>query len=181
MLLQPADAARPDLFRQPVDDLDAGQVALVHRAVESLSGEGFLVHRAVGIAVEEAAEFVFEFMDPLDCLGHQRPGQVLVGEPLAALDRVHEVTFDRIAFGQRHVVAALDHSRAAALAEQPLDRHRDLQLGCLLMGVQRREQAGAARAEDQDVGAQSPDRGHRRTFVLRAPKFALGAVGVLMP
>ena len=57
---------------------------------------------------------------------HQRPGQILVGQPLAALDRVHEVALDRIARGERDVVAALHHARAAALAEQPLDRDGDL-------------------------------------------------------
>ena len=66
MLLEPLDAARPDLLGEPVDDLDAGQVALVHRAVEGLAGERLLVDRAVGIAVEEAAELVLELADALD-------------------------------------------------------------------------------------------------------------------
>ena len=137
MLLEPADAARPHLLGEPIHDLDAGQVALVHRAVERLSGERLLVDRAVGIAVEEAAELVLELADPLDRLGHQRPGEVLVGEPLAAFDRVHEVALDRIAGCQRDVVAALDHSRAAALAQQPLDRDGDRK---------RRDRAGARAA-----------------------------------
>ena len=66
MLLEPADAARPHLLGEPVDDLDAGQVALVHGAVERLAGERLLVHGAVGIAVEEAAELVLELVDALD-------------------------------------------------------------------------------------------------------------------
>ena len=66
VLLEPPDAARPDLLGEATDDLDAGQVALVHRAVEGLPGEGLLVHGAVGIAVEEAAELVFELVDALD-------------------------------------------------------------------------------------------------------------------
>ena len=167
VLLQPRDAARPHLLGQAVDDLDAGQVALVHRAVEGLAGEGLLVHAAVGVAVEEAAELVLELVDALDGLGHQRPRQILVGQPLAALDGVHEVALDRIARGQRHVVAALDHARAAALAEQALDRDRDRQLGRGLVRVQRREQAGAAGAEDQDVGLQPLDRGCRHTLTPR--------------
>ena len=110
---------------EPVDDLDAGQVALVHRAVEGLPGEGLLMDGAVGVAVEEAAELVFQFAHPLDRAGHQRPGEILVGQPVAALDRVHEVPLDGVARSQRDVVAALDHARTAALAEQALDRHGD--------------------------------------------------------
>ena len=46
-------------------------------------------------------------------------------EPLAALDGVHEVALDRVGRGERDVVAALDHARAAALAEQTLHRDGD--------------------------------------------------------
>ena len=49
-----------------VDDLDAGQVALMHGAVEGLPGEGLAVQRTVGIAVEETANLVFELPHPLD-------------------------------------------------------------------------------------------------------------------
>ena len=37
----------------------------MHGAVEGLPGEGLLMHGAVGIAVEEAAEFGFQFADAL--------------------------------------------------------------------------------------------------------------------
>ena len=47
VLLQPCDRPRPDLLHQPVDDLDAGQVALVDGAVEGLAGERLLVDAAV--------------------------------------------------------------------------------------------------------------------------------------
>ena len=97
MLLEPIDAARPHLLGQPVDDLDAGQVALVHGAVEGLAGERLLMHGAVGIAIEEAAELVLELVDALDRAVDQRPREILVGQPLAALDRVHEVALDRVA------------------------------------------------------------------------------------
>ena len=53
--------ARPHLLGQSVDDLDAGQVALVDGAIEvgrrTPSGE-----RAVRIAVEEAADLVLELV-----------------------------------------------------------------------------------------------------------------------
>ena len=44
-----ADAARPHLLGEAVDDLDAGEVALVHGAVEGLAGERLLVDGAVGL------------------------------------------------------------------------------------------------------------------------------------
>jgi hypothetical protein len=113
VLLQAPRSAHPRLLRQAVDDLDAGEVALVHRAVEGLAGEGLLVDRAVGVAVEEAAELVLELVDALDRPRDQRPRQVLVGQPLAALDGVHEVALDRVAGRERHVVAALDHARCS--------------------------------------------------------------------
>ncbi len=107
--------------------------------------------RAVGVAVEKAAQLVLQLVDALDRQRHQLPGEILVGQPLAALDRVHEVALDRVARGKRHVVAALDHARAAALAEQALDRDGDRKCRVGLVRVQRGEQAGAAGAEDQDV------------------------------
>ena len=129
MLFEPVDAARPHLLGEPVDDLDAGQVALVHGAVEGLAGERLLVDGAVGIAVEEAAELVLELVDALDRDRDERPREVLVGQPLAAFDRVHEVALDRILRGERDVVAALHHARAAALAEQAFHRDGDRERG----------------------------------------------------
>src|SRR5258706_12293097 len=78
----------------------------------------------------------------------------MVGQPFAALDRGHEVALDRILLRQCDVVAALYHARAAALAEQALDRDRDRERRVGLMRVQRREQPRAAGAEDQDVGVE---------------------------
>ena len=153
MLLEPPDAARPHLLGEPADDLDAGQVALVHGAIERLAGERLLVDRAVGIAIEKAAELVLELVDALDGAADERPREILVRQPLAALDRVHEVALDRIARRERDVVAALDHPRAAALAEQSLDGDRDVERRVDVVRVQRGEQSRAAGAEDQDVGA----------------------------
>ena len=67
MLLQAPDRGpRPHLLHQPVDDLDAGEVALVDGAVEGLAGERLAVQAAVGIAIEEAADLVFQLAHPLD-------------------------------------------------------------------------------------------------------------------
>ena len=111
----------------------------MHGAVEALPGEGFAVQRAVRIAIEEAADLVLELLHPLDRGRHQRPGQLLVRQPFAALDRVHEVALDRVAGVERYVVAALHHAGAAALAEQALADDRDLEIGIGLVRVQRRE------------------------------------------
>ncbi len=73
------------------------------------------------------------------------------------------MALDRIAFGERDVVAALDHARAAALAEQALHGHRDRELGRRLLRMQRGEQAGTAGAEDEDVGLQPL---HATSFML---------------
>ncbi len=162
MLFQPMNATRPHLLGEAVHDLDAGEVALVHRAVERLPGERLLVNRAVGIAVEEAAELVLELADPLDCAGDERPGEVLVRQPLPALDRVHEMALDRIARRQRDVVAALDHPRAAAFAEKALDRDRHMERGIGGVRMQRREESGAAGAQDQEIGAQAAHHGRAR-------------------
>jgi len=177
VLLESPEVARPDLLGEPVDDLDTREVTLVHGAVEGLPGEGLLVDRAVRIAVEEAAELVFQLADAFHCERHQLPGELLVGQPLATLDGVHEVALDRVARRERHVVAALHHARAAALAEQALDRDCDRQLGRRLVRVQRGEQSGAARAENQDVAV---DLAQRR-FHGFAPRLSVGAPGYLMP
>ena len=162
VLFQAVYATRPYLLGEAVDDLDAGEIALVHRPVEGLPGEGLLMQAAVGIAVEETAELVLQFVDALDRALDQGPGEFLVGQPLAAFDRIHEVALDRVALRQRDVVAALDHARTAALAQQPLDRDGDVQPRIRRMRVQRGEQARAAAAEDQKVGSQSS---HRRFTV----------------
>ena len=66
------------------------------------------------------------------------------------------MALDRILLRERDVVAPLDHAGAAALAEQALDRDRDVECRRGLVGVQRGEQAGAAGTEDQDVGGEAP-------------------------
>src|SRR6185436_16384503 len=72
--------------------------------------------------------------------------------------RVHEVALDRIACGERDVVAALHHARAAAFPEESLDGDRDRQRRIGVVRVQRGEETRAAGAEDQDVGADPLER-----------------------
>ena len=151
MLLHALDFSCPNLLGQAIDDLYASLIAFVHRAIKRLSSKRLLMHRAVGIAIKEAAKLIFKFMNTFDGFGHQRPSQILIRQPLAALDGVHEMPLDRVARRQRHVVAALHHARTAALAEEALHGHGDLQLRGSLMGVQRGEQPSTARAKNQDV------------------------------
>ena len=94
MLFHAFDSTRPHLLGQPVHDLDAGQVALVYRAIKRLPGERFLMNGAIGIAIEKTAQFVFKFMDTLNRSFDQRPREILIRQPLAAFDGIHEMTFD---------------------------------------------------------------------------------------
>ena len=166
VIFQPLHIAAPDLLGQPVDDLDAGQIAFMHGAVEGLPGEGLLVHGAVGIAVEEAAEFGLQFADAARRGLDQQPGEILVVEPAAAFDGVHEMPLDRVRGRQRDVVAALHHAGAAAFAEQAFDRDGDVEFGIGFFRVQRGEQPGAAGAEDQNVGFESRNGLHGASAIL---------------
>src|SRR5262245_46690095 len=87
---------------------------LVHGAVEALPGEGLAVQRPVRVAIEEAADLVLQLAHALDRRAHQRPSQLLMRQPFAALDGVHEMPLDRVARIERDVVAALHHARATA-------------------------------------------------------------------
>ena len=120
MLFEPLDVARPDLLGETIDDFDAGQIPLVDRAIERLPGKRLLMNRAVGIAIEQAAKLVLELAHTLERGRYQRPRQVLIGEPRAAFDRVHEMALDRVLGRQSNVVAPLNHASAAALSEQAL-------------------------------------------------------------
>src|SRR3972149_851417 len=151
---EPAPAPPPPLPGEPVDDLDAGQVALVDGAVKSLSRKGLLVNGAVGIAIEEAAERVLELAHARGRIVHQETGKILVVQPAAALDGIHEMAFDAVAGSERDVVAALHHAGAAAFPEQTFDRDGDVEIGIGLLGMERGEKAGAAGPEDQDVGVE---------------------------
>ena len=152
MFLQFFHTRSQDLFHQAVDDLDTGQITLVHRAIGGLARKRLLVQRAIGIAVKETAYLVFQLANAHHSLFAQPPGHILIGQPFAAIDRIHKVPLDRIAAAKRNVIAALHHPCAAALSDQPFDSNRDL--GSFrrgLLGVQGREQPRAASAEDQDI------------------------------
>ena len=153
MLLEAPQRAGAHLLHQPVDNFDTGEVALVNGAIEALAGERLLMERAVGVAVKKAAMNVLELVHPLDGTADEGPGELLVGQPFAALDGVHKMALDRVAFPERHIVAALDHTRAAAFAHEPLDGNRYVEIGALIVGVKRGEEPRAARAEDENVGA----------------------------
>src|SRR5262245_54791958 len=118
--------------------------------------------RSIRIAVEETAEFVLELADARTRLADQQPGKLLIVQPRAALDGVHEVTLDGIARRQRHVVTALHHARAAAFPEQALHGDGDVEIGICALGVQRGEEASAPSPEYEDIGIEPVhcERGH---------------------
>jgi len=116
VFFQAFDRRGQHLLHQPVDDFDPRQVALVHRVVESLAGKGLVMQRPVRVAVKETADLVLQLPHPDHRGLAEPPGHLLVRQPLAAGDGIHEMTFDGIAGRQGHVVAALDHARAAAFS-----------------------------------------------------------------
>ena len=96
---------------------------------------------AVFVAVKKAADFVFQLADAHDGLLTQTPRHVLIGQPFAALNGVHEMPLDRVAAAKGHVVAALHHAGAAAFADQAFDGDGDLgAFGGGLLGVEGGEQ-----------------------------------------
>ena len=100
VLLEPAHVEGEHLLHHPVDDLDAGEIALVHGAVEALPRERLLVDGAVRVAVEEAADLVLELADALHRAFDQPPREILPRQPLAADDGVHEVALHGILRGE---------------------------------------------------------------------------------
>src|ERR1700730_12862947 len=108
-----------------------------------------------GLRSKKPADLVLELAHALDRGAHQGPGELLVRQPLAALDGVHEMALDRVAGIERDVVAALHHAGAAAFAGEALARDGDVEAGIGLERMQGREQPGAAGTEDQDVGLES--------------------------
>ena len=68
------------------------------------------------------------------------------------------MAFDAVARQHGGVVAALDHARTAALAQQPFDRDGDAQVGIGLQRVQGRKQTGTTGTENQDIGLVAFDR-----------------------
>jgi hypothetical protein len=63
MLLQLLDRAGQNLLHQAVDDLDPCQIALMHCAVRRLARKSLLVQTAIWVAIEEAADFIFQLAD----------------------------------------------------------------------------------------------------------------------
>ena len=151
--------------REAIHDLDAGEIALVDRAVVALAGERLLVDLAVGVAVEEAAVARLELEHAAGRLVHERPGELLVVDQRAALEGVVEVRVDRVGRCQHRVVAALDHPRASGPAEQAFDGHADREAGGAVGRVQGGTEPGAPGAQHEDVRLDAVYRewiGHRR-------------------
>ena len=157
VLLQAPHAAGEELVLQAPHDLDSGQVAPVHGAVEGLPGERLLVDHPARVAVEEAAVAVLQLQQAQGGLVDQDPGQLLVVEVAPATDGVAEVQGERVAGVEDGVVAPLHHAGAAALGHQALDHHGDVQIGIGIAGVQRGHHPGATPADDQAVSGELLD------------------------
>src|SRR5262249_39991614 len=164
------------LLGEVVHDLDAGEIALVHRAVVRLAGERLLMDASRRVAVEEASVTRLELQHAPGRLGHEAPDHLLIVDPPTAVQRVHEMRFERVGWGHHRVVAALPHTGAARATEKALDDDDDRQRGRRVGGVRRGGEAGAARPEDQDVSLDDVD--HR---AMRASKNARPSGAVHSP
>src|SRR5688572_32145045 len=85
-----------DVVPEVGHDFDTGQITLVHGAVERLAGKGFLVDRAIFVAIKETSDFVFQFEDSLRGIFNQNPGKLLIVEVGSAPYRILEMPFQRI-------------------------------------------------------------------------------------
>ena len=149
MFLQPFDGPGKHLLHQSVDDLDTCQVALVHGAVGGLPGKRLVMQRSVGIAVKETADLIFQFAHPLRRSLAEPPRHILIRQPLAAVNRVHEMPLDAVAGSKRNIVSTLHHPRTAAFADQTLDSQGNPSaVGRTLLRMKRSEQPRAAGAKD---------------------------------
>ena len=151
-VLQTGNSAGKNVVAQSRHDLDAGQVADVDGAVERLPRKGFLVDAAIRRPIEHAADLVLQLPDNAGRILHQRPRQVLIIQESTAAHRVLEVRLHRIHFIERDVVPTLHHAGATALAEHPFRNEENFLLRVAPMRMQRRHQARAARAQNQDIG-----------------------------
>src|SRR5690554_4404774 len=86
--------------------------------IKGLPSERFTVQRAIVVTIEKASHFIFKLKYPLWCSFNQAPGQLLIGNPIATVNRIHEVTFNRITTIQGNVVPTLNHTSTATLAQQ---------------------------------------------------------------
>ena len=67
------------------------------------------------------------------------------------------MTLDRISFCDGDVVAALDHPRTAAFAQQPFHSNDDVQIRGRLVRMQRSKKPSPTGAENKDIGLQFSD------------------------
>ena len=67
VFLQSFNRPRQYLFHQPADNLNAGQITFMRSAVKCLAGKGFLMQRAIRVAIEKTANLVFQLMNTGHC------------------------------------------------------------------------------------------------------------------
>ena len=80
---------------------------------------------AIRIAIKKASHFIFQLGNPFNRQITKPPGHILIRQPFAANNSIHEMAFNRIAATKRHIIAALYHTGTAAFANKPLYRKGD--------------------------------------------------------
>src|SRR5437899_472840 len=103
----------------------------MHSTVEGLSCERFLMNGAVRIAVEQAADAILQFDDPLGSLFHKSPGERLIVDPTTPRHGIAKMLVKGIRRVEHAVIAALHHPCAAALPEQAFHRNDDPEIAAL--------------------------------------------------
>ena len=150
VLVEERDAVLDALLVERLEDAVAGVVGGVTGALDGglaevagVPAEPALGDPAVGRAVERQAP-VLEAVDRLDRIAGEDLGGVLVGEVVAALDRVEHVPFPMVLFhiAERGANPALRRPRVRARGVK-LAQHRHI---ALTGHLQRGHQAGATRS-----------------------------------
>ena len=144
----------------------------MHGAVERLARKRLLVNPAVLAAIEETADPCLQLVDDLGGVRNQRPGQILVVQEPAAVQRVAEVEIEGVTRIAHGVEAALYHAGAAGAAYGALADDDDVQVGTRRAGVQRAHETSSTRPHDGDVAGDGLQGRKLATHTL-PPTFAL--------
>ena len=120
----------------------------MHCAIECLAGKRLVMQRTIVVAIKETSKLIFQFLHPRDRGLTQAHRHILIWQPLATIDGIHEMTFHRVTGRQGNVVATLHHARATTFTEQTLNCNSDMEVWIGLARVQSREQAGTSTTED---------------------------------
>ena len=94
-------------------------------SVKCLTRKCFLMKCAIRITIKKTANFIFQLMYPRHCRADQTPCHILIRQPLAANDCIHEMALHRVLWVQCHIITTLHHACAATFPNQALYRYSD--------------------------------------------------------